>query len=201
MKRAISTVFALALGLSPALARAQTGALPPQDAGTALAATVEQAWLADKALPAYLMAAAVRDGKLQLFGAVNTPGQHKKAVAIATKAAGQTPVEDHLSVVKTAAASGTPVGAAKGAAAAVPGQDAAALAATVEQAWIADGKVPYYLIAAKVRGGQLELFGAVESAAQHEQAVAIAKQAAGDTPVVDHIAVTKIASQSPVPKK
>jgi osmotically-inducible protein OsmY len=189
------------LATSPALAWAQGGAVPAQDVGMALASTVEQAWIADPALPSYLLAASVRGGKLQLFGAVNTHKQHSKALAIAKKAAGKTPIEDHIAVVKTAAASGAPVGSAQGAADALPAQDAAALASTVEQAWIADGKVPYYLIAAKARGGTLELFGAVETAAQRDQAVAIAKKAAGDTPVEDHIAVTKIASLSPPAKK
>jgi osmotically-inducible protein OsmY len=202
VNRIVSILLGSALFALPLAGRAQTGSVPAQDAGTALAATVEQAWIADKSLPSYLMAAAVREGKLELFGAVNNSKQHAKAVAIAKKAAGATPVEDHIAVVKTAAQSGTPVGAAKGAAAAVPAQDeAAALAATVEQAWIQDGTVPYYLVAAKVRNGQLELFGAVETAAQRDQALALAKQAAGTTPVVDHIAIAKIASQSPTPKK
>ena len=201
MNKLVSTLFVFALATSPALVGAQTGSLPAQDAGMALASSVEQAWIADPALPSYLLAASVRDGKLKLFGAVNTPKQHSKALAIAKRTAGKTPIEDHIAVVKTAAASGTPVGSAQGAADALPAQDAAALGSTVEQAWIADGKVPYYLIATKVRGGKLQLFGAVETAAQRDQAVAIAKKAAGDTPVEDHIAVTKIASLSPPAKK
>ena len=76
-----------------------------------------------------------------------------------------------------------------------------AVGATVEQAWMADGKVPYYLIAAKARGGTLQLYGAVETSAQRDAAVAIAKKNAGSLEVVDHIAVTKIASQSPMPAK
>jgi osmotically-inducible protein OsmY len=204
MRNVVSILLVLGLAGSPAASWAQGGAssVPAQDTGAALAASVEQAWIADTKLPAYLLAAKVRDGKLQLFGAVSTKQQHAQAVAIAKKLAGKTPVADHIAVTKTAVQSGTPVGAAKGAPTAVPSQDVGmAVADTVEQAWIADGKVPYYLIAAKVRDGSLQLYGAVETAAQHDAAVAIAKQAAGDMPVADHIAVTKIASQSPAPKK
>ena len=102
MKRIVSTVFALVLGLSTGLARAQSGSLPSQDAGMALAATVEQAWIADGKIPYYLISARSRDGQLQLFGAVETAAQHDQAVAIAKQAAGDTPVVDHIAVTKIA---------------------------------------------------------------------------------------------------
>jgi osmotically-inducible protein OsmY len=184
--------LALVLLAAPALSRAD-------DAGAALATTVEQAWMADKGVPAYLIAAQVRDGKLQLFGAVETAAQRAKALAIAKRLAGKTPVADHIAVTKIASQVGAPTGAGPSA---VPSQDVdMAVGATVEQAWIADGKVPYYLIAAKARGGKLQLFGAVETAAQRDAAVAIAKKNAGSLEVVNNIAVTKIASQSPMPGK
>jgi hyperosmotically inducible protein len=183
----------LVLLAAPALSRADDAT------ATALAATVEQAWMADKSVPAYLIAAQVRDGKLQLFGAVETAAQREKAIAIAKGLAGNTPVADHISVTKIASQVGTATSAGPSA---LPPQDVdMAVGATVEQAWIADGKVPYYLIAAKARGGKLQLFGAVETAAQRDAAVAIAKKNAGSLEVVDHIAVTKIASQSPMPGK
>jgi osmotically-inducible protein OsmY len=182
-----------ALLAAPAFGRADDAT------GAALGATVEQAWIADTKIPAYLIAAQVRDGKLQLFGAVETKAQHKAAVGIAKKLAGKTPVADHIAVAKIASQAAVSTGAGPGA---LPPQDEdVAVAATVEQAWTADSKVPYYLIAAKARGGKLQLFGAVETAAQHEAAVAIAKQNAGSLEVVDNIAVTKIASQSPAPAK
>ena len=64
-----------------------------------------------------------------------------------------------------------------------------------------DKSVPYYLIAAKARGGKLHLLGAVETAAQRDAAVAIAKKNAGSMPVVNNIEIAKIASQSPMPEK
>ena len=186
-------LLSLALLAAPALGRADNAT------GTALAATVEQAWMADKKIPAYLIAASDRNGKLELFGAVETKAQHAAAVAIAKKFAGKTPVADHIAVTKISSQEGVATGA--GPAALPPQDEDMAVAATVEQAWIADGKVPYYLIAAKARGGKLQLFGAVETPAQREAAVAIAKQNAGSLTVVDHIAVTKIASQNPMPGK
>jgi hyperosmotically inducible periplasmic protein len=184
--------LALAVFAAPALARADAAA------DAALGATVEQAWIADKTVPSYLIAASVRGGKLQLFGAVETAEQRNKAVSIAKGLAGATPVEDHIAVTKIASQVGAPTAAGPSD---VPAQDRdMAVAMTVEQAWMSDGKIPYYLIAAKARGGKLQLFGAVETAAQHDAAVAIAKKNAGSLAVVDHIAVAKIASQSPTPK-
>ena len=190
LARILWTVAFLAV---PLLARADAAA------DAALGASVEQAWMADKSVPAYLIAASVRDGKLQLFGAVETAAQREKALAIAKGLAGTTPVEDHIAVTKIASQVGSPTGAG---ASAVPGQDAAmAVASTVEQAWMSDKTVPYYLLAAKARGGKLQLFGAVETTAQRDAAVAIAKKNAGSFAVVDNIAIAKIASQSPMPGK
>jgi osmotically-inducible protein OsmY len=172
-------------------------ALPAQDAGTALDVTVEQAWTADEAIPAYLLAAKLRDGKLQLFGAVENAKQRDGAVATARELAGDTPVADHIEVTDIASLAGTPA-VGSGGPAGLPPQDVpAALAATVEEAWVANGKIPYAFIAAKRRAGSLQLFGAVETPEQRESAVAIARQAAGDVPVVSHIAVKKIASLAP----
>src|SRR5262245_43180117 len=124
-------LLSLILLVTPALVRA--------DAATdaALATTVEQAWIADgKNIPSYLIAAAVRDGKLQLFGAVETAAQRDAAVAVAKELAGTTPVADHIAVTKIASQS-PPVGTAPGAGpGAVPSQDQAmAVTSTVEQAW------------------------------------------------------------------
>ena len=186
-------LLTFALLAVPALSRAADAT------AMALGATVEEAWMADPKIPAYLIAAQVRDGKLQLFGAVQTAAQRHNAVAIAKKHAGKTPVVNHIEIAKIASQSGVATGAGP---APVPPQDEdMAVAATVEQAWIADGQVPYYLIAAKARGGKLQLFGAVETAAQHLAAVNIAKRNAGSLEVVDNIAVTKIASQNPMPAK
>jgi osmotically-inducible protein OsmY len=173
-----------------------TTALPAQDAGAALDVTVEQAWTADQAVPAYLLAAKLRDGKLQLFGAVENAKQHGAAVATARKLAGDTPVVDHIEVTDIASQEGLPsVGAGP---AVVPPQDVpTGLDVTVEEAWTADQAIPVYLLAAKLRDGRLQLFGAVETPEQRASAVAIAKRAAGDVPVVSHIAVKKIASLAP----
>lgn len=193
MVKLARVLMILAVLAVPALSRADAAS------DAALSGTVEQAWMADKGVPAYLIAASVREGKLQLFGAVETAAQREKAVSIAKGLAGATPVEDHIAVTKIASQVGAPTAAGPSA---LPAQDAAmAVAATVEQAWMADKSVPYYLIAAKARGGKLQLFGAVETAAQRDAAVAIAKKNAGSFAVVDSIAVTKIASQSPMPGK
>jgi len=179
-----------------------TANLPAQAAGTALEATVEQAWIADTTIPSYLLAAKMRGGSLQLFGAVETAAQRDRAVATARKLAGATPVADHIEITKIASLSPPPKGTTDpGGAPAVgspPPQDAAAaLGASVEDAWIADGKIPYELLAAKVRGGTLQLFGAVETPEQHASALAIARKLAGATPVKDTIVVKKIASLAP----
>jgi osmotically-inducible protein OsmY len=183
----------LALLSVPASSRADAAA------DAALSATVEQAWMGDKSVPSYLIAASVRDGKLQLFGAVETAAQRAKAVAIAKGLAGSTPVEDHIAVTKISSQEGKAIAAGPSA---VPPQDEAmAVATTVEQAWMGDSSVPYYLIAAKVRGGKLHLLGAVETAAQKAAAAAIAKKNAGSMAVVNNIEIAKIASQSPMPGK
>ena len=193
MAKFTGSLLTLALLVAPALSRADDAT------AAALATTVEQAWMADSSVPAYLIAAQVRDGKLQLFGAVETAAQREKAITIAKGLAGTTAVADHIAVTKIASQVGTGTSAGGSA---VPSQDVAmAVGATVEQAWIADGKVPYYLIAAKVRGNKLQLFGAVETAAQRDAAVAIAKKNAGSLELVDNIAIAKIASESPTPGK
>lgn len=175
----------LLLAASSPSARAEEGA------STALGSTVEQAWIADEAIPSYLLAAKMRDGKLQLFGAVESAKQREEAVAMARKLAGDTPVEDHIEITKIASLAGPPAVSAAGPTA-VPSQDvAAALVTTVEEAWIADGKIPDASLAAKLRDGSLQLFGAVETPEQRASAVAIAKKEAGEIPVVSHIAVKK----------
>lgn len=186
-------LLTLGLLLAPASSRAE------DLVGAALGVTVEEAWIADGKIPAYLLAAQVRDGKLQLFGAVETAAQRDAAVAIAEKLAGKTPVVNTIAIAKVASQEGVSTGAGPGAL--PPQAEDMAVASTVEQAWIADGKVPYYLIAAQVRRGKLHLFGAVETAAQRDAAVAIAKKNAGRLSVVDNIAIAKIASQSPEPGK
>jgi len=192
MVKFAGALLALVLTVLPALCRADDAS------NMALAASVEQAWMANAKIPAYLLAASVRDGKLQLFGAVETKAQRAAAVATAKKLAGKTPVADHIGIAKIASQQGVATGAGPSV---VPAQDQdMAVAATVEQAWMADKSVPYYLIAAKVRGGKLQLLGAVETAAQRDAAVAIAKQNAGSLEIADYIGVTKIASQSPPAK-
>lgn len=205
MKRSTMLIGMLLLAATPLSASAGEGAgggasasaLPVEDAATALDTTVEEAWMADTAIPGYLLAAKLRDGKLQLFGAVENAKQRDAAVATAHKLAGDTPVESHIEVLKIASLAGTPA-VGSGGPTSVPAQDVStALAATVEEAWIANGKIPYPFLAAKVRSGKLQLFGAVETAEERASAVEIAKKQAGDVPVVSHIAVRKMASLAP----
>lgn len=203
MTKASAILLALLLSAAwPLSAPAEQGAsgtgvtseLPAQDAGTALASTVEQAWSADAAVPAYLLAAKMRAGKLQLFGAVETAKQREAALAAARKLAGDTPVVDHIEITRIESQTGLPAVGSGGPTALPPKEASAALAATVEQAWMADDSVPYDLIAAKQRDGSLQLFGAVETPEQRASAVAIAEKYAGGVRVVDHIALKKIAS-------
>jgi len=192
MVRFACALLTLAFTVLPAVTRADDAR------DTALSAAIEQAWMKNPKIPAYLLAASARDGKIQLFGAVETKAQKAAAVSTAKKIAGKAPMADHIAVTKIASQQGVATGAGP---TAVPPQDEQmAVASTVEQAWMADKSVPYYLIAAKVRGGKLQLLGAVETAAQRDAAEAIAKQNAGSLEIVNNIAVTKIASQSPPPK-
>ena len=184
-------LLSLAISLAACAPREDQGAgasaVPSQDADMALETTVQQAWDADGSIPGFLLAAKLRDGKLQLFGTVESAAQRDAAVATAKRLAGDTPVVDQIEIGRIASLEGKPVGAGP---TAVPSQDAAAaLVATVEQAWIASGQIPYELLAAKERNGRLELFGTVETEEQHARAVKIAKEQAGAVPVVDHIAV------------
>ena len=192
MVRFACALLTLAFTVLPAVTRADDAR------DTALSAAIEQAWMKNPKIPAYLLAASARDGKIQLFGAVETKAQKAAAVSTAKKIAGKAPMADHIAVTKIASQQGVATGAGP---TAVPPQDEQmAVASTVEQAWMADKSVPYYLIAAKVRGGKLQLLGAVETVAQRDAAEAIAKQNAGSLEIVNNIAVTKIASQSPPPK-
>lgn len=192
MVKFASALLAVALFVLPGVTRADNASQ------MALAASIEQAWMNNPKIPAYLLAASARDGKVQLFGAVETKAQKAAAVSTAKKIAGKEPVADHIAIAKIASQQGVATGAGPSA---VSAQDeSAAVASTVEQAWATDKNVPYYLIAAKVRGGKLQLLGAVETAAQRDAAEAIAKQNAGSLEVVNNIAVTKIASQSPPAK-
>ena len=193
MVRFAGALLTLACFALPAVTRA---ADDPRD--TALAAAIEQAWMKNPKIPAYLLAASARDGKIQLFGAVETKAQKAAAVSTAKKIAHKAPIADHIEIAKIASQQGVATGAGP---TAVPSQDEPmAVASTVEQAWMADKSVPYELIAAKVRGGKLQLLGAVETAAQRDAAEAIAKKNAGSLEVVNYIAVTKIASLSPPAK-
>ena len=192
MVRFALALLTLAFTVLPAVTRADDAR------DTALSAAIEQAWMNNPKIPAYLLAASARDGKIQLFGAVETKAQKAAAVSAAKKIAGKAPIADHIAIAKIASQQGVATGAGP---TAVPSQDEPmAVASTVEQAWMADKSVPYELIAAKVRGGKLQLLGAVETAAQRDAAEAIAKQNAGSLEVVNNIAVTKIASQSPPAK-
>ena len=69
MVKFASALLAVALFVLPGVTRADNASQ------MALAASIEQAWMNNPKIPAYLLAASARDGKVQLVGAVETAAQ------------------------------------------------------------------------------------------------------------------------------
>src|SRR5215813_3978113 len=129
MVRFAGALLSLAFFVLPAVTRADSAS------DMALATSVEQAWMANPKIPSYLLAASVREGNLQLYGAVENKAQKAAAVSAAKKLAGKTPIADHIAITKISSQQGVATGAGP---TAVPPQDESmAVVQTVEQAWMA----------------------------------------------------------------
>jgi hyperosmotically inducible periplasmic protein len=141
-------------------------------------ARVKSALLADDDAKSFEIKVETRRGQVQLSGFVDTQARIDKAIALARSVEGVTGVENGMSVKNGKATVGNAV-------------DDGIVTAKVKSALLADADVKSFDIAVATRKGEVQLSGYVDSQAQVNRAIDIARGVEGAQSVNNEMSIKK----------
>lgn len=183
----LSLAVALGIGMSALVVGCNRTEVPattaPVTVGTALDDTVvttrvKSALLSDQEIKGFDIKVETRKGTVLLSGFVDTALQMNRAVATAKNTEGVQAVDNGLTLRTGAETAGNKL-------------DDGVLNAKVQSALLADAAIKSAQIGVVVRKGEVQLSGFVDTQAQIDQAIAVAKSVSGVNGVVNEMSVKK----------
>lgn len=145
---------------------------------TVVTAKVKSALLADPDIKSFDLKVETRKGVVQLSGLVENQAQIDRAIAETTAVEGVRSVENGVGLIAGKTTLGNKV-------------DDGIITGKVKSALLADPGVKSFDIAVVTRKGQVQLSGFVDSQAQIDQAVAIARNVDGVTSIDNELSIKK----------
>ena len=145
---------------------------------TVVTAKVKSALLADADIKSFDLKVETRKGTVQLSGFVNNQTQIERAITATRAVEGVKSVENGLSLKDGNATIGNTV-------------DDGIITAKVKSALLADPGVKSFDIAVVTRKGEVQLSGFVDSQAQIDQAIGIARKVDGVTSIGNEMSIKK----------